>query len=73
MPILPLAMTGPPGSGNVTVGAGQQESLAPGSYGDLRVDGELVLAAGDYGFASVHVGAGAHLVSNGSAGRARRA
>jgi hypothetical protein len=66
MPALPLAMAGPPGSGNVTVGAGQQESLAPGSYGDLRVDGTLVLAAGDYGFASVHVGAGAHLVSDGS-------
>jgi Pro-kumamolisin, activation domain/Subtilase family len=67
MPALPLAMAGPAGSGNVTVGAGQQESLAPGSYGDLRVDGTLVLAAGDYGFASVHVGAGAHLVSSGSA------
>jgi hypothetical protein len=67
MPALPLAMSGPPGSGNVTVDAGLQESLAPGSYGDLRVDGTLVLAAGDYGFAGVHVGAGAHLVSNGSA------
>src|SRR5271154_524093 len=43
MPLLPLAAAPAAGTENVRVATGQTQSLVPGSYGALIVDGSLIL------------------------------
>jgi hypothetical protein len=68
MPPLPLALAPAPAAGteDVTVPTGQEQSLDPGSYGALTVNGSLMLDSGDYVFASIEVGDGARLASAGT-------
>ena len=61
MPPVPLALAGTPGTSNVTVGAGQRQTLTPGSYGTLTDDGLVFLQPGIYSFAGVVLGNGAQL------------
>lgn len=61
MPPLPLVVSAGAGERAVVVAAGQQQTLTPGAYGSLVVDGVAVLEAGEYGFTDVTVGADAEL------------
>src|SRR5580658_3535683 len=61
MPPIPSIFAATPGTTNVTVAAGQQQTLSPGSYGALVDDGNLSLNPGTYSFASVTLGNNAHL------------
>jgi hypothetical protein len=65
MPPLPLAPEPDPGKQDVTVPAGQHESITPGSYAALSVHGSVRLAAGEYAFAAVTLGPDASLVAAG--------
>jgi hypothetical protein len=65
MPPLPLAPAPEPGPQGVTVGADHHESLGPGSYAALAVEGSVTLAAGDYVFTELTLGADASLASAG--------
>jgi hypothetical protein len=61
MPPLPLALAPQPGKQDVTVAAGQHQSLTPGEYGALSADGSLTLAAGEYAFSGISLGVGASM------------
>ncbi|HEX4336167.1 MAG TPA: LamG-like jellyroll fold domain-containing protein [Polyangiaceae bacterium] len=63
MPRLPLASPATPGTAAVTVAAGQTQTLSPGNYGILTVNGILNLNPGTYSFASVRMGNGAQLLA----------
>ncbi len=56
MPPLPAVFPATPGPSNVTVAAGHQQTLTPGSYGTLTDDGQLFLSPGTYSFTSVTLG-----------------
>jgi hypothetical protein len=64
MPSLPAAVAATPGSTNVTVGAFQIQTLAPGNYGNLNVTGTVLLNPGAYSFASITLANSAHLTAN---------
>jgi hypothetical protein len=75
MPLLPLVAPVATAGTNVTVKAGKKKTLQPGTYGALRVAGELDLNPGDYTFSSVTLNAegqlrapsgGVRVVVNGS-------
>jgi hypothetical protein len=59
MPPLPLALPSVGSGPDVTVAPLKRTSLAPGSYGALRVSGTLFLSPGTYSFTSASVDAGA--------------
>jgi hypothetical protein len=61
MPPMPSVFAANPGTTNVTVTAGQQQTLSPNSYGSLTDNGTVFLQPGTYSFASVTLGNGAHL------------
>jgi hypothetical protein len=61
MPPLPAVFAATPSTNNVTVPAGHQQTLTPGSYGTLTDDGVLVLEPGTYSFTSVALGNNAQL------------
>jgi kumamolisin len=61
MPQLPVAIAGTPNTSNITVAAGQQRTLSPGSYGALADNGIVLLQPGAYSFASVALGNSAQL------------
>jgi hypothetical protein len=61
MPALPFAPAGTPGTQNVTVSVGQQQTLTPGSYGTLTDNGIVLLNPGTYSFAGVALGNNAQL------------
>jgi hypothetical protein len=61
MPLLPLALPTAPGTTNVTVPSLTIQTLTPGNYGALTVNGTASLAPGAYSFASVSLGTSAHL------------
>jgi hypothetical protein len=56
MPPLPTIFPATPGTTNVTVAAGQQQTLSPGPYGTLTDDGIVFLNPGTYSFASITLG-----------------
>ena len=63
MPVLPSALANTPGTTNVTVAQGQQQTLNPGSFGTLTDNGIVFLNPGTYSFASVTLGNNAQLVA----------
>jgi alpha-tubulin suppressor-like RCC1 family protein len=63
MPLLPLVPSGAPGTTNVTVAAGRTQTLNPGVYGALVVNGTATLRQGSYSFSSITVGAGGAIVA----------
>jgi Pro-kumamolisin, activation domain len=65
MPTLPLASVTSTGSQAVTVAQGQVLTLTPGQYGNLTVDGSLVLNPGKYTFPSISIGFHATVASAG--------
>jgi hypothetical protein len=65
MPPGPFAGAGTLGATNVTVAAGMNRTLDPGSYGALNDSGTVFLKPGTYSFASVTLADRAQLVANG--------
>ena len=63
MPVLPSTLANRPGTTNVTVAQGQQQTLNPGSFGTLTDNGIVFLNPGTYSFASVTLGNNAQLVA----------
>jgi pro-kumamolisin-like protein len=61
MPLLPIAISKPAGTTNVTVAQGQQETLTPGPYGALTDNGIILLRPGTYSFSSIALGNNAQL------------
>lgn len=61
MPPLPLPPAATTGSQNITVAAGQQKTLSPGSFGALSDNGIVLLNPGTYSFSSVVLGNNAQL------------
>jgi hypothetical protein len=61
MPPLPVILPATPGAINISVAAGHQQTLTPGSYGTLTDDGIVFLSPGTYSFASVTLGNNAQL------------
>ena len=61
MPPLPAIFSATPSTTTITVAAGQQQTLTPGSYGALTNDGIVLLNPGTYSFASVTLGNNAQL------------
>jgi alpha-tubulin suppressor-like RCC1 family protein len=61
MPPVPSIFSPTPGPTNITVAAGNQETLPPGSYGALADNGIVFLSPGTYSFASVTLGNNAQL------------
>ena len=63
MPPLPTVFPATPGTMNVTVAQGQQQTLSPGSFGTLTDNGIVFLSPGTYSFASVTLGNNAQLLA----------
>jgi hypothetical protein len=63
MPPLPPALVGTPGTSNVTVAQGHQQTLNPGNFGTLSDNGIVFLNPGTYSFSSVTLGNNAQLVA----------
>jgi alpha-tubulin suppressor-like RCC1 family protein len=63
LPSLPLAAAGAPGTLRIDVDRKQELELLPGNYGAAEVWGTLVLAAGQYSFESLSVGAAARVLA----------
>lgn len=61
MPPLPAFFSAMPGTQNITVAAGQQQTLSPGSFGSLTDNGIVFLNPGTYSFSSVTLGSNAQL------------
>jgi alpha-tubulin suppressor-like RCC1 family protein len=61
MPPLPSIFSATPGTTNLTVAAGQQQTLTPGPYGTLIDNGIVFLNPGTYSFTSVTLGNNAQL------------
>ncbi len=61
MPPLPAVFARTPGTTNVTVAQGQQQTLSPGPYGALTDNGIVFLNPGTYSFSSVTLGNSAQL------------
>jgi hypothetical protein len=63
MPVSPPALATTPGTTNLTVAQGQQQTLNPGSFGTLTDNGIVILNPGTYSFASVTLGNNAQLIA----------
>ncbi len=63
MPSLPAIFAATPGTANVTVAQGHQQTLSPGSFGALTDNGIVLLNPGAYSFASVTLGNNAQLLA----------
>ena len=62
MPALPQVVPAGPGGDDVLVHHGDDETLPPGDYGDLKVLGTAILEEGVYTFASITIGDHAELL-----------
>lgn len=58
MPLLPLVPSGAPGTTNITVAAGRTQTIYPGNYRALVINGTVLLSPGAYSFSSIVVGNG---------------
>lgn len=63
LPHASLAAIATPGATAIVVPRFHAETLAPGSYGDVSVDGALILSGGRYSFSSLTLGDHARLFS----------
>jgi hypothetical protein len=61
VPPLPAVFPATPGTTNITVAQGQQQTLSPGPYGTLTDNGIVFLNPGTYSFASISLGNSAQL------------
>jgi len=66
-PAAPVPGTFTPGTGAITVNGGQTQTLAPGSYGSVTVNGTLNLSGGTYTIQNLRIGTDARVAATASA------